>query len=295
MIDEGIERMEPYRMSRRQPLTVRQRRLAAELLKLRGETPRERVVADTGISEGALLKMEKARTRPQRRTLVTLLEYYGAPAEKREELLELWVHATRSSDLHPIAESLPENYQTFVGFEAEAVTLSDFEGFFVPGLLQTEAYATALIRSQLPELDDAGIETRVQVRMRRQAVLQRSNSTRLWAILDEAVVRRKVGGDDVMRNQLGHLAEVGRAGNTVTLQVIPFDAGAHTGMGGSFQIMDFADPDPSLVYTENFSGGVFLESEDEVERHRINFQRLTAQALSPHETLKLIENAAAAA
>jgi hypothetical protein len=81
----------------------------------------------------------------------------------------------------------------------------------------------------------------------------------------------------------------------VTLQVITFDAGAHTGMGGSFQIMDFADPDPSLVYTENFSGGVFLESEDEVERHRINFQRLTAQALSPHETLKLIENAAAAA
>jgi transcriptional regulator with XRE-family HTH domain len=282
-------------MPPRRPLTVRQRRLAAELLALRGSTPREKVVEDTGVSEGALLKMEKGRTRPQRRTLVTLLEYYAATPEKRAELLDLWQHATRTGDLQPIEESLPENYQTFIAFEAEAASLSVFEGFFVPGLLQTEAYARALIRSQLPEQDDEGIEARVEVRMRRQAALQRKEAVRLWAILDEAVIRRTVGGEKVMGEQLDHLARIGQAGNTVTLQVIPFSTGAHLGMIGAFHLMDFSAPDPAVVYTENFSGGIFLEAEDEVHRYRTNFQRLAAQALDPTASTHMIKSAARAA
>lgn len=273
------------------PLTVRQRRLAAALLALRGDTPRDKVVQETGVSEGALLKMEKGRTRPQKRTLLALLDYYKASAEQREELVDLWQHSTRSSDLQLIEESLPENYQTFIQFEREASTLSAFEGAFVPGLLQTEAYARAVIRSQLPEQSDEGIEARVEVRMRRQEALSRPSAVRLWAILDEAVIRRTVGSEDVMREQLAHLAKVGQAGNTVTLQLIPFGAGAHTGMIGSFLVMDFAEPDPPVVYLENFSGGIFLEAPDEVARYRSNFQRLAAQALSPQATLQTIKGA----
>jgi hypothetical protein len=281
-------------MPRRQPLTVRQRRLAAEMLALRGAIPREKVFADTGVSEGALLKMEKARTRPQKRTMITLLDYYGATPEKREELLDLWQHASRTSELEPIEESLPENYKTFIAFESDAAELWAFEGFFVPGLLQTEAYARAVIRSQLPEQSDEGIEARVEVRMRRRAALSRSSAVRLWAILDEAALRRIVGSPTVMREQLEHLAAIGRPGNTVTLQVIPFGAGAHTGMTGSFLVMDFHHPDPPLVYTENYSGGLFLESPEDVDRYRANFHRLSAQALSPEATAQMIETAAKA-
>ncbi|KUL29462.1 hypothetical protein ADL15_27995 [Actinoplanes awajinensis subsp. mycoplanecinus] len=277
------------------PLTVKQRRLAAELLTLRGRITREKVVEDTGISEGALLKMEKGRTRPQRRTLITLLDYYGATPEKRVELLDLWQHSTRSSDLQPIEESLPENYQALIALEAEAVSLGTFEGLFVPGLLQTEEYAHAVIRSQLPEMDDAGISARVEARMHRRDALNRSNAVRYWAILDEAVIRRTVGGEDVMRGQLAHLAELGKAGNTITIQIIPFSAGAHGGMIGSFLLLEFDAPYVPVVYLENFSGGLFVEAAEEVARYRDNFQRLVAQALSPQATLHMIEEAVTAA
>lgn len=281
-------------MARRQPLTVRQRRLAAEMLALRGPIPREKVFADTGVSEGALLKMEKARTRPQKRTMITLLDYYGASAEKRAELIDLWQNANRMSELQPIEDSLPESYQTLLGFEAEASSLSAVEGHFVPGLLQTEDYAHAVMRSLLPEESDEGIRQRVMIRMRRQEALSRRNAVRLWAILDEAVIRRQVGGEQVMQAQLARLAEVSRAANTITVQILPASAGAHPGMLGAFLIMDFDEPDPPLVYTETLSGGLFQESEDNVDRYRHTFQRLTAQALSVAETLQMIETAASA-
>jgi len=295
-LTKGPKRMEPEQMPRRQPPTVKRRRLAAELLALRGATPREKVQEVTGISEGALLKMEKARTRPQKRTLLQLLDYYNVTdAAKRAELLDLWEKSNQPSDLQPLEESLPEAYRDFIAFEAEAAELSAFEGFFIPGLLQTEAYARAVIRSQLPEQTDDGIEARVAVRMRRQAALTRPDAARLWAVLDEAAIRRTVGSTNVMREQLDELVAVGRAGNTVTVQVIPFAAGAHTGMTGSFLVMDFPDLDPPLVYIENFSGGLIRESPEEVDRYRSNFHRLAAQALSPLASLQLIESAARAA
>ena len=280
---------------RRQPPTIGHRRLAGELLALRGERTRDQVSADTGLSTGALFRIEKAQVRPQKRTLVQLLDYYGVTdAAQRAELLELLRRSRQLQWLTLFEDNLPQSYQHFISFEAEAYRISDYEGHFVPGLLQTQAYAESVIRALMPEAADEEISRRVEVRIRRQDVLKKSPPLRLWAILDEGAIRREVGSVELHRNQLRHLSESMRSPN-ITLQVIPFRAGAHVGMPGTFQVLEFAEPDPPMVYTENAGGGLFLEADPDVIRYRDSFQRLAAQALSPDESKKMIEDLAKAA
>lgn len=283
--------------ARRQPPTMRRRRLAAELLRLRNAAglTRDQVADTTGLSTGALFRIEKAQTRPQRRTLVLLLDLYCVVAkDEREALFDLLRHSSQLGWLHLFEDNLPQSYQTFISFEAEASRLSDYEGQFMPGLLQTEAYARTVIRGLMPEEADEDIERRVDVRMRRQQALAKPQAVGLWAILDEAVVQRQVGGPAVLRDQLRHLIEAATS-PTITLQVIPFSAGAHLGMPGSFIVMEFPEPDPALIYTENAGGGLFLEADADVQRYRTSFQRLAAQALSPEDTIKIIKKRAAEA
>jgi transcriptional regulator with XRE-family HTH domain len=283
--------------ARRQPPTVRRRRLAAELLGLRNAAglTRDQVADTTGLSTGALFRIEKAQTRPQKRTLVLLLDLYGVTdSAQRNSLFDLLRQSRQLGWLQLFEDNLPQSYQTFISFEAEASRLSDFEGQFMPGLLQTEAYARTVIRSLMPEESDEEIERRVEVRIRRQQALTQPHAVGLWAILDEAVIRREVGGVPVLREQLKRLAEAAHTPN-ITLQVLPFKAGAHLGMPGSFIVMEFAEPDPPLIYTENSGGGLFLEADTDVQRYRASFQRLAAQALSPEDTTKIIEEAAKAA
>jgi hypothetical protein len=177
------------------------------------------------------------------------------------------------------------------GSRAAVSRLSDYEGHVMPGLLQTEAYARAVIRGLLPEQSDEDIERRVEVRLRRQQVLVQMQAVRLWAILDEGVLWREVGGVAVQRAQLRHLVAAGRSPN-ITVQVLPFSAGAHVGMSGSFRVMEFAEPDPPLIYTENAGGGLFLDGEADAQRYRASFQRLAAQALSPDDTMAMMGEAA---
>jgi hypothetical protein len=125
-------------------------------------------------------------------------------------------------------------------------------------------------------------------------VLTRKNPALLWAVIDEAVLHRPIGGESVMRAQLNHLAEKSDQPN-ITTQVIPFGAGAHPGLLGSFVVLDFAEPDPPIVYLDTMVGELFLEKDTDVERYRSMFQQLIAQALSPAESLKSIKNAASSA
>ncbi|WP_199510831.1 helix-turn-helix domain-containing protein [Nucisporomicrobium flavum] len=280
--------------ARRQPPTVRRRRLAAELLGLRTAAglTRDQVAETTGLSTGALFRIEKALTRPQKRTLILLLDLYKVTdAAKRTELFDLLRQSQQLSWLQLFEDNLPQSYQTFISFEAEASRLSDYEGDMMPGLLQTEAYARAVIQGLMPEEAEEDIERRVEVRKRRQQVLTQAKTLSLWTILDESVIRRQVGGPTVMREQLEHLIAAAHW-PAVTVQVIPFSAGAHVGMPGSFIVMEFPDPDPPLIYTENAGGGLFLEADADVQRYRAGFQRLAAQALSPKDTLALINQAA---
>ncbi|MFG1604606.1 Scr1 family TA system antitoxin-like transcriptional regulator [Actinoplanes sp. NPDC049265] len=280
--------------TRKQPSTIGRRRLASELRILRGEIPREKVSEDTGISTGTIFKMEKARTRPQRRTLIHLLTYYGVEEDKQADLLSLLRHSSDLQWLREFGDNLPGHYQHFISFERDAIRLSTYEAALVPGLLQTAAYTEALIRASQPQTSDDEVERRLEIRTHRREVLSRERPVRLRVILDEAVIRRRVGTPHVHREQLDHLLAATQIAN-VRIQVIPFTAGAHMGMSGKFTIMEFPEPDAPMVYTENASGGLFLESAAELRFYRDNYLRLMALASSVNTTQRMIREAAEAA
>lgn len=279
-------------LARRQPPTVRLRRLASELRRLRaaaGHT-RDDVAERTAINAATLYRIETAKVRPQRRTLTALLDLYEVtdPGE-RADLIALSRHAAQLGWLQAYESELPELYTTYISFEAEARSVRNFESLFIPGLLQTKDYARAVIKGALPAATEDSLETFYQARIQRQGVLSKQDSLQLWAILDEAALHRVVGSRTTMTAQLQALVEAAALPN-VTLQVIPFTAGAHPGMPGSFVVMDFPDPaDPALIYIDSMAGDLFLEREPEVRRYTTTFEHLQAAALDPTRSVQLIE------
>ena len=272
------------------PPTVRLRRLAAELRRLRAEAElsREQVAAQTGVNEGTLYRLETARARPQRRTLLALLDLYGVSEAVRSDLLDLSKSADGQGWLRPYQSELPEEYAAYINFEAEARSVRNYESLFIPGLLQTEDYARAVITGTLPMASQPEVEQRVQARIERQELLTAERPLELWAIVDEAAVRRMVGGPGVMRGQLLHLLQAVDRPN-ITLQVITFEAGAHPGMPGSFVYMEFGDAaDPELVYVDTLAGDLFLEAEADLRRYSQMFDHLRATALSQSQTADMI-------
>ncbi|MGH3907396.1 MAG: helix-turn-helix domain-containing protein [Pseudonocardiaceae bacterium] len=270
--------------------TVRLRRLAAELRRLRGaaDMSREDVSEQTGVNNATLYRIDTARARPQMRTLAALLNSYGVDTEQREYLTTLCREAARQGWLRPYHSDLPEEYTAYISFEAEAAGVRNYESLFIPGLLQTEDYALAVVRGTLPSATDAEVADRVQARMERQGVLTKDAPLKLWAIVDEAALRRVVGGADVMRAQLRRLADAAKTPN-ITFQVIPFGAGAHPGMPGSFVLMDFSDPmDTDLIYIDSMAGDLFLETDADIRRYTSVFDNLRAIALSPDDSASFL-------
>jgi len=275
---------------KRQTPTVRLRRLAAELRSLRASSglTRDEVVERTGINAVTMYRIEHARVRPQTRTLRTLLDLYGVEKEQQGELVGWLRDARERGWLHAYQSELPEQYMNFIGFEGEARSSWNYESLFVPGLLQTEDYARAVITGVLPFASRDEVERRVEVRMERQNVLQNENPLELWGIVDEAALRRQVGGNAVMRAQLRHLLHVPELPN-ITFQVIPFDAGAHAGMPGSFVFLQFADEAiPQVIYVDSMAGELFLEEVSDIRRYRLVFEHLRAVAASPDASRSLI-------
>lgn len=282
-------------LSRKQPPTVRLRRLAGELKALRKAAglTREDVAKLSGINVTTLYRIETAKVRPQRRTLLSLLDRYGVADEsKRAELEALSKQAGELGWLQAYESDLPEQYTTYISFEADARSVRNYESLFVPGLLQTEPYASAVITGALPLAGPDQVKQRVEVRMKRQSSLTKSEPLKVWAIIDEAVLCRRVGGYKVMATQLKHLA-VAASEPHIIVQVIPFGAGAHPGMAGSFVVMDFRDTaDPDLVYCDSMAGDLFLEKEVDVRRYTGIFDNLRALALSPVDTIQHLHKAA---
>lgn len=285
-------------MAGRKLPTVRLRRLAGELRRLREAAglSREAVTATTGLDESSIYRVETAQTRPQRRTVMALLSTYGITDQtKIAEMVDLAKTAGQPGWVQTYEDYLSEQYTVYIGFEGEASKLSNYETVFVPGLLQTRDYARAVIRGVVPAITDERVDRHVEARMRRQDVFQRTDPMQLWAVIDEAAIRRQVGGADVMKAQLQHLAEAAKAPH-ITIQIIPYEAGAHPGMPGSFVVMEFPDPsDAALVYTDSMAGDLFLEKESDVARYRATFQQLVAQALSPAATKRILRDAAKSA
>jgi transcriptional regulator with XRE-family HTH domain len=274
--------------------TLRARRLALELLRRREAAglTREEAARQLEWSTSTIFRIETGRSRPQPGNVRVLLELYGVTGPERDGLIRLAREARQPGWWHSFRDVLPNPYEVFIGLEAGAASIRNFEPVVVPGLLQTEEYARQMSRGGPRELDREDIERRVQVRMERQRILTREDRPRLWAVIDEAVIRRVVGGPDVMAEQLRHLIECNEQGKT-TLQVVPFSAGAHAGTTGPFIILDFPEPtDRSVVYVETLAGDLYLEERADVDRYTLAFDRLLAAALHPDDSVRLVQQAA---
>lgn len=248
---------------------------------------REHASKATGINYATLFRIETARARPQMRTLAALLDHYEVHADEREQLNDLCRDASTQGWLRPYHSDLPEEYTAYISFEDEAQGIRNYESLFVPGLLQTEEYARAVIRGVLPAATEEEVESRVRARMERQGVLTKHSPVKLWAVIDEAALHRVVG-DDIMCGQLDRLVQAVKAPN-ITLQVIPFGAGPHPGMLGQFVLMDFRDPmDTDLVNIDSMAGDLFLESDEDIARYRDVFDNLVAIALSPKKSTSFV-------
>jgi transcriptional regulator with XRE-family HTH domain len=281
--------------ARRPAPTLRLRRLAAELRRLRADAglTREEVTERTRINEATLYRLETAKARPQARTLLALLELYGVTdADQRAELLSLARQSGEQSWLQSFPPELPEAYATYISFEGEASSLLNYECLFIPGLLQTEDYARAALSRGMPTATMEEVARQVEARMSRQAVLTRDPPLRLWAIVDEAALHRPVGGVKVMQAQLEHLTTSADLPQ-VTLQALPYAVGGHPGMPGSFAILKFADAGAGdVVYIETQASTLFLESDTDLSRFTAIFEHLRALALPPDESVELIRGAA---
>jgi len=222
-----------------------------------------------------------------------LLDIYGIQGEERETLLTLARQAKERGWWHSYASAIPEWFQVYVGLEAEAARIHEYGAELVPGLLQTGDYYRAFLHAAPAAGSEDEIERKITVRLARQERLAGDDAPEYWAVLNEATIRRIVGGADVMREQLSHIAETAKLPQ-VNVQVLPFSAGVHPAMEGAFSILGFPElTDPDVVYLENQAGSLYLEDAQEIDRYARMFSHLIAKALDPDDSRRLIARIAA--
>jgi transcriptional regulator with XRE-family HTH domain len=270
---------------------VRRRQLMAELKRLRETTglTQEEVAGQLDWHPTKIMRIETGRTAPHPNDVRVMLALYGvADNGVLAGLLKLAKDARQRGWWYSYKDVLISRFELFLGLESEADTIRDFELAMIPGLLQTDGYARELIRG-LMAFDAAEVERRVELRMARQRILERDDAPQLWAILDEAAVRRVVGGKAIMRAQLRHLAETAEGGK-ITIQVLPYSAGPHAGQAGPFIILGFAEPiEPEVVYMETVGGNLYVDKPEEVRLFTTVFDQLRAVALSPAQSAAMLQ------
>ncbi|CAM5504853.1 helix-turn-helix domain-containing protein [Streptomyces parvulus] len=273
--------------------TVRRRRLGQELRRLRelkGMTAEE-VAERLLVSQSKISRLENGRRSISQRDVRDLCGVYEVEDQRIVDSLMQMAKDSRQQGWWHAFGDIP--YSVYIGLETDAESLRTYEPQIITGLLQTRAYAEALIQGALPETSVADIEKRVQVRIRRQErISAENNPLRLWVVLDEASLRRVVGGKQVMREQLEHVAEMSQLPH-ITVQVLPFDVGAHPGINGQYSILEFADAaDSSVVYIEGVTSDLYLEKALDVQKYTVMYEHLRAQALNVEQSRQLIEDVA---
>jgi transcriptional regulator with XRE-family HTH domain len=272
--------------------TVQRIVLGAQLRRLREArdiTTEQAAEAIRG-SHSKISRMEHGRVGFKDRDVADLLTLYGVTdPEVRDSLLSLAREAGNPGWWHDYGDLLPHWFEPYISLEAAASVIRNYEVQFVPGLLQTEGYAREVIRLGYPSITDQELSRRVELRMGRQRLLSRPSPPRLWAALDEAVLRRPIGGPGVMRGQVAHLIEMADA-PAVTVQIVPFSAGGHSAAGGPFAILRFAEPELSdVVYLEQLTSALYLEKPAEVDRYLEVIERLCVQAETAADSVKLLQ------
>ncbi|ASY34318.1 MULTISPECIES: helix-turn-helix transcriptional regulator [unclassified Streptomyces] len=264
--------------------TVRRRRLGQELRKLREarNMTAEEVAERLLVSQSKISRLENGRRSISQRDVRDLCGVYEVEDLRIVDSLMQMAKDSRQQGWWHTFGDIP--YSIYIGLETDAASLRIYDPQVVPGLLQTPEYAHALVTGALPETAAADIEKRVRVRMARQDRVRDVNAEkplRLWAVIDEATLRRRVGDEDVMRGQLEHLVKMSHLPH-ITVQVIPFEVGAHPGLNGQYAVLEFPDTaDSSVVYIEGVVSDLYLEKAAEVEQYSVMYEHLRAMALNP--------------
>ncbi|RKN37779.1 helix-turn-helix domain-containing protein [Streptomyces hoynatensis] len=271
--------------------TVRRRRLGQELRRLREDRglTAEEVADRLLVSQSKISRLENGRRSISPRDVRDLCGVYEVADKKLvDSLMQMAKESRQQGWWHAFAELSP-TYSVYIGLETDASSLRVYEPLVVPGLLQTPAYAAAVIAGALPEVGQEEVNSRVQVRMRRQQRLwDEKQPLRLWVVVDEAALRRRVGGEETMREQLRQLVACSKLPH-VTLQVLPFSAGAHPGVNGQYTIMEFPEAsDSTVIYLEGGTSDLYLEKPHDVQHYSVMYEHLRAQALSPEQTIRFI-------
>lgn len=271
---------------------MRLRRLAAELRALRrdAELTRDAAAQQTELNSATLWRIETARARPQRRTLLALMDLYEVVDERRRtELIDLARSPAPPADWHSATDGRPlDGYETLVHFETEACRVRLFESRFIPDPLQTEPYARAVLAGTHPQLGPDETDRLLAMRSRRQAPRAAGPPAEVHVVIDESALHRRIGGDRVHRDQLRELLRAAQLPR-ITLQVLPYEAGAHVGLHGPFMILDFPDPaDAELVCVDTVTGPSFLEGPTELADYLARFEGLRAHALEPGRSRSLL-------
>jgi transcriptional regulator with XRE-family HTH domain len=273
--------------------TVRRMLLGAQLRRLRDAAGITRGDAGFAIrgSDSKISRMELGRVGFKERDVADLLTLYGVTdEEERATLLSLAHEANTPGWWNRYGDLLPTWFQPFVGLEAAAALIRTYEVQFIPGLLQTKDYARAVIDLFDNPMTASPEETerRVRLRMDRQQLLTRPDPPQLWAVVDEAALRRPIGGADVMRAQLEALIDATRLPN-ITLQVLPFRVGGHSAAGGMFTILRFPEQDlPDVVFLEQLTSALYLDKREDVDLYAMTMERLSVQADPPSQTAKTL-------
>ena len=271
--------------------TAQRRQLGFELRQLReaARLKSERAAEALECSPSKVSRIETGHVAVSLRDVRDLLDLYNANDQQRLAIIELAKEARQKSWLHAYSDVHPSAY---LGFETGARSICVYEPMLVPGLLQTTEYARSLIHEIQPNLGPEEVNRWISLRSERQKLLRRRGSPAFSAILDEAVLRRSIGGREILRAQLGHLVEAAEW-PSVTLQVMPFDLGEHGCLHGGFTILNFPDAaQPGLVFVEELTKELYLEGAEELRRYELAFERLSGAALKPDDSVNFIETVA---
>lgn len=266
--------------------TVSRRELGAVLRALRTDAGMtvDQVADQLLCSASKISRLETGRRGASARDIRDLCDIYGItdPA-RRQHLMELAHEGRDQAWWQPF--DLP--YATYVGLEAAAVVINDYEPGVFPALLQTSRYARAIHEGALPRLSQDVMDQRIEARRLRQEVLARDEPPHLTAVIDEAVLYRVVGNPDVMHTQLEHVIKACALPN-VDVRILPESAGAHPALNSTFVILDFTPPVPGVVYVDGLVGQIYLERPQDFERYKRVFERLSELSLSSAESVRLM-------
>ncbi|MFD9737128.1 helix-turn-helix domain-containing protein [Umezawaea sp. NPDC059074] len=269
--------------------------LGAQLRRLREAADITRADAGYSIrgSESKISRLELGRVGLKERDVSDLLTMYGVTDQtERDTFLEMVKRSNQPGWWHRFNDLMPDWFQDFVGLEEAATRILTYELQFLPGLMQTEDYARAIASHGRPDSAGPDVERRVGLRMSRQKILHRPGAPRLWAVIDESVLRRPIGGREIMMGQLDHLLELTKQPQ-ITLQVVPFALSGYAAES-PFTMLRFGEPElPDLVYIEHLAGALYLDKRDEVELYSRAFDRLTVDAVTPDRTRQMLAKARA--